>query len=256
MGKRLSDNLSSLYIGAANRLKPKKARRKIVAYVESYDDVSFWRTLLGEFEDDTRYFEVMLPSKTTLAKGKKSVLMNELGSQLGQNMIACVDSDYDYLLQGATHTSRYIINNKYVFHTYAYAIENYQCYSGALHEVCVMATLNDHPLVDFVAFMKMYSQIAYPLFIWSVWFYRKHILSEFSLLDFCSFVKLDQVSVYRPERSLENMSRRVRRKLQELEHRHPKAIGEIEAMKEEFAQLGVYPDNTYMFIQGHQLSMH
>ena len=34
-------------------------------------------------------------------------------------MIACVDSDYDYLLQGATHTSRYIINNKYVFHTYA-----------------------------------------------------------------------------------------------------------------------------------------
>ena len=253
MGKRLSDNLSSLYIGAANRLKPKKARRKIVAYVESYDDVSFWRTLLGEFEDDTRYFEVMLPSKTTLAKGKKSVLMNELGSQLGQNMIACVDSDYDYLLQGATHTSRYIINNKYVFLTFSYAIENYQCYSGALHEVCVMATLNDHPLVDFVAFMKMYSQIAYPLFIWSVWFYRKHILSEFSLLDFCSFVKLDQVSVYRPERSLENMSRRVRRKLQELEHRHPKAIGEIEAMKEEFAQLGVYPDNTYMFIQGHHI---
>mgnify|MGYP000565015819 CR=1 FL=1 len=45
-------------------------------------------------------FEVMLPSKTTLAKGKKSVLMNELGPQLGQNMIACVDSDYDYLLQG------------------------------------------------------------------------------------------------------------------------------------------------------------
>lgn len=62
-----------------------------------------------------RYFEVMLPSKTTLAKGKKSVLMNELGPRLGQNMIACVDSDYDYLLQGATHTSRYIINNKYVF---------------------------------------------------------------------------------------------------------------------------------------------
>ena len=115
MGKRLSENLSSLYIGAANKLKPKCSRRKIIAYVESYDDISFWRTLLGEYENETRYFEVMLPSKTTLAKGKKSVLMNELGPQLGQNMIACVDSDYDYLLQGATHTSRYIINNKYVF---------------------------------------------------------------------------------------------------------------------------------------------
>lgn len=59
---------------------------------------------------------------------------------------------------------------------------NYQCYAEALHEVCVMATLNDHPLVDFVAFMRMYSQIAYPLFIWSVWFYRKHNLSEFLCL--------------------------------------------------------------------------
>ena len=42
MGKRLTENLSSLYIGAANSLKPKQAKRKIVAYVESYDDISFW----------------------------------------------------------------------------------------------------------------------------------------------------------------------------------------------------------------------
>ena len=57
--------LSSLYIGAANKLKPKCSRRKIIAYVESYGDISFWRTLLGEYENETRYFEVMLPSKTT-----------------------------------------------------------------------------------------------------------------------------------------------------------------------------------------------
>lgn len=249
----MSENLSSLYIGAANRLKPKHARRKIIAYVESYDDISFWRALLAEYEDETRCFEVMLPSRTTLAKGKKSVLMNDLGARLGQNMIACVDSDYDYLLQGATQTSRYIIDSKYVFHTYAYAIENYQCYAEALHEVCVMATLNDHPLIDFPAFMRMYSQIAYPLFVWSVWFYRKHDLSEFSLLDFCSYVKLDHVSVYYPEKSLESMRRRVRRKLMELEHRHPKALDEIEAMKVEFARLGVNEENTYMFIQGHHI---
>ena len=71
MGKRLSDNLSSLYIGAANRLKPKKARHRIVAYVESYDDVSFWRSVFADFEDETCYFEVMLPSNKSLSKGKK-----------------------------------------------------------------------------------------------------------------------------------------------------------------------------------------
>lgn len=140
MGKRLTENLSSLYIGAANSLKPKRARRKIVAYVESYDDISFWRSLLSEYEDETRYFEVMLPSNNSLAKGKKTVLMNQLGNQLGENMIACVDSDYDYLLQGRTNTSKYINNNPYVLQTYAYAIENYH----AMRKGCTKCVSPQH----------------------------------------------------------------------------------------------------------------
>lgn len=253
MGKRLSDNLSSLYIGAANRLKPKKAKRRIIAYVESYDDVAFWRSVFADFEDENHYFEVMLPSNKTLAKGKKSVLMNQLGSRLGQNMVACVDSDYDYLLQGATSTSRQINNSRFVFQTYAYAIENYQCYAESLHEACVMATMNDHKLIDFVGFMTLYSQIAYPLFIWSVWFYRQHNLNEFSLFDFCSYVRLDHVSVRNPEQCLIAMDKRVKRKLQELEKTHADALEEIEAMKAEFTYLGVTPENTYLFIQGHHI---
>ena len=79
MAKRLSENLTSLYLGAAQRLKPKTARRKIVVYVESYDDVFFWRTVLDDFEDDSRYFEIMLPSRSTLGKGKKLVWTNKLG---------------------------------------------------------------------------------------------------------------------------------------------------------------------------------
>ena len=253
MGKRLFDNLSSLYIGAANRLKSKKAKHRIVAYVESYDDVAFWRSVFADFEDDTCYFEVMLPSRNSLCKGKKSVLMNQLGSRLGQNMVACVDSDYDYLLQGVTSTSRQINNSRYVFQTYAYAIENYQCYAESLHEACVMATLNDHPLVDLVEFMTLYSQIAYPLFIWSVWFYRKRNLNEFSLMDFCSYVRLDHVSVRYPEEALMAMDRRVKNKLRDLEKKHPRAWDEIEAMKVEFTYLGVTPETTYMFIQGHHI---
>lgn len=253
MGKRLTENLSSLYIGAANRLKPKKARNRIVAYVESYDDVAFWRSIFADFEDENFYFEVMLPSNKSLCKGKKSVLMNKLGSRLGQNMVACVDSDYDYLLQGVTSTSRQINESRYVFQTYAYAIENHQCYAESLHEVCTMATLNDRELVDFVGFMTLYSQIAYPLFIWSVWFYRQRNLSEFSLMDFCAYVRLDKVSVRQPEECLMAMDKRVKNKLRELEKRHPQALEEIESMKAEFTYLGVTPENTYMFIQGHHI---
>ena len=177
MGKRLADNINSQYIAAANLLRPKKARKKIVAYVESYDDIFFWRTLLSEFENEEYYFEVMLPSSDSLQKGKKAALMNRLGSGLGQNMIACVDADYDYLMQGTTNTSRKIIRSRYVLHTYAYAIENFQCYAESLHEACVMATLNDRSIIDIPAFMRLYSQTIFPLFAWSIWFYRKGILN-------------------------------------------------------------------------------
>lgn len=53
---------------------------------KSYDDVAFWRTLLAEFETDEYYFQVMLPSATSLAKGKKMVLMNTLNTtELGKS---------------------------------------------------------------------------------------------------------------------------------------------------------------------------
>lgn len=144
MSKRLRDNISSAYFEAANRLNSKSARRKIVAYVESYDDVFFWRSILSSMETDRLYFEVMLPSRMQhLNRGKKAALMSMLSGKTGENLIACVDADYDYLEQGATATSKEVCSNPYVFHTYAYAIENLQCYAPALRDVCVAVTLND-----------------------------------------------------------------------------------------------------------------
>ena len=67
------------------------------------------RDRLSEFENEERYFQVMLPSATSLAKGKKMVLMNTLNtSELWRSLIACVDSDYDFLLQCATKVSHRI----------------------------------------------------------------------------------------------------------------------------------------------------
>ena len=130
MARQLKDNISSSYFDAAHKLYPLKARRRIIAYVESYEDVGFWRELLAGFETDDCYFQVMLPSAVTLSKGKKTVLMNTLNtSELGKSLIACVDSDYDFLMQDKTASSRKINGSRYIFQTYAYAIENYHCYA-------------------------------------------------------------------------------------------------------------------------------
>ena len=133
---KLLDNVTSDWIDAANRLLPGRKVGRIIAYVESYEDVAFWRLLLDEFETEDRYFQIMLPSKFDLTKGKKSALKACLNkSAYGNHLIACVDSDYDYLLQGSTFTSKEMLSNPFIIQTYAYAIENYQSFSSSLHQI-------------------------------------------------------------------------------------------------------------------------
>ena len=262
MPSRLKDNLNSRYFEAANALTSKKARRRIVAYVESYDDIYFWRTVLSEFENDKRYFEVMLPSKINLTRGKKSVLMNFLeeggrsmedGDILGRDMIACVDADYDYLMQGRTHQSQRILNSPYVFHTYVYAIENFQCYAPSLHNVCVSVTLNDHRIFDFRDYFQQFSEAIFPLFVWSVMVYRNGNYPRFSITDFCRIADPGGFSVQNPAASINNIKRKVRTKINELQRQFPDAKDEYLRTKADIIALGVTPQTTYLYIQGHHL---
>ena len=253
MSNRLKDNLTSRYFEAANRLTSKQARRRIVAYVESYDDIYFWRTVLNRYEDKTRYFEVMLPSHKKLERGKKSVLMNFLGDKIGPDMIACVDADYDYLLQGATAQSKKVIESPYVFHTYAYAIENMQCYAPTLHDVCVAITLNDHRIFDFEDYLSQYSEVIFPLFIWSVWAYRTGLHNKFSMSDFNRVVDPGRFNVADPLPSINHLRRKVNTKVHYLQQEFPQAKEEYLKTKESIKSLGVTPQTTYLYMQGHHL---
>ena len=254
MSKRLSDNITSRYIEAANKMTSKNARRKIVAYVESYDDILFWRTVLSRFENETRFFEVMLPSKRVLVRGKKSVLMNFIGNRMGPDMIACVDADYDYLMQGRTETSKRILSSPYVFHTYVYAIENFQCYADSLHNVAVMVTLNDHAIFDFSRFLREYSEICYPLFVWSVWAYRTGRHTEFPMSEFDRVVELGGFSLQNTKASLEHLRHKVERKVHWMWQHYPKHRVAVEALDKEMREsLGVTPETTYLYMQGHHL---
>ncbi|NDW13684.1 DUF4435 domain-containing protein [Bacteroides sp. 214] len=254
MAKRLQDNITSKYFDAAQKLYSRKARRKIIAYVESYEDVAFWRSLFATFETDECYFQVMLPSKQSLSKGKKMVLLNTLDTEnLGKSLVACVDSDFDFLLQDTTNTSRKINRNKYIFQTYAYAIENYQCYAESLHGVCVQATLNDKYLIDIQKFITRYSQTVYPLFLWMVWFYRKHDTYSFPLYDFNKWTHLKGFRLNKPYESLDDVQRRVLTKVTELEKKYPDDAAKVIELGKELIDLGVTPDTTYLYIQGHHL---
>ena len=254
MAKRLTDNINSQYFEAINKMTPKKARRRIVVYVESYDDVFFWRSVLGRYEDDKLTFDIMLPSRNQhLDRGKKAAISNMLKG-VGRDMIACVDADYDYILQGATEMSRQMLENPYIFHTYAYAIENFQCYAKGLHETCVMVTLNDHRIFNFERFLQSYSQTIWPLFVWHVVFLqRRKMTMHFDMCEFNKVVLLPSVHIQNPKWAIEYLSKKVRAKMFQLERRFPKLKDALPETERMLRDLGINDNNTYLYIQGHHL---
>ena len=254
MAKRLTDNINSQYFEAINKMTPKKARRRIVVYVESYDDVFFWRSVLGRYEDDKLTFDIMLPSRNQhLDRGKKAAISNMLKG-VGRDMIACVDADYDYILQGATEMSRQMLENPYIFHTYAYAIENFQCYAKGLHETCVMVTLNDHRIFNFERFLQSYSQTIWPLFVWHVVFLqRRKMTMHFDMCEFNKVVVLPSVRIQNPQWAIEYLSKKVRAKMFQLERRFPKLKDALPETERMLRDLGINDNNTYLYIQGHHL---
>ncbi|MBR3857155.1 MAG: DUF4435 domain-containing protein [Bacteroidaceae bacterium] len=254
MSKRLQEHLNSQYFELASKLRPKNAARKVVAYVESYDDVFFWRSVLQDFETEHIKFEVTLPSRFTLSKGKKAALMNKLGPRLGDYMIACVDADYDYLMQGATPISQTLLSCPYILHTYAYAIENYQCYAPALHTACVMSTLNDRDIISLEAFMEEYSKIIWPLFVWSIWAHKNGQASNYSITAFGQTVTFHDINPYHPEKALEHLRERVNKQIGWLQRKYPKAKESYLKLRQSLQEeLGIRPAETYLYIQGHAL---
>ena len=249
----LLDNLNSDFLAAFSVLMPKGSPQRVLVYVESDDDVSFWRSILAPFEEKGLSFDIQLPIQNTLKKGKLAVL--EFADRVGNNLILCVDSDYDYLLQDTTPTSSLINKNNFIFQTYAYSIENLLCYANSLHVICVQSTKNDTKIIEFEALMKLYSKIVYPLFLWSTHFAFKQDTTSFTLTNFCETVKILEKAIVSEQFStaLKELKNKVDAKIQELKEKFPNEVPHVETLIENLKILGIEDENTYLFIQGHTI---
>lgn len=254
MASTLISNLSSDLIKAANNLAPKNAPKNILVYVEGYADISFWKSILVHYENDMLRFAIQTPTK----KGKQGLLgkSNEMLQLIpGEYMILCVDSDYDYLLQGITAQSKNIIENPFIFHTYSYSIENLLCFSESLHHICVQATMHDKKLIDLVAFLELYSEIIYPLFLWNVYFHKNMDTKTFTISAFSQIVKLaEPIDIDNNcQNTLALLSDRVNEKLLFLHENFSGAKNNIGIVSNELSNIGIDTKNVYLFVQGHML---
>lgn len=227
-------------------------RRLVRVYVEGYEDVAFWRGIFDHFHNRYVRFEISVPNREDLPKGKK-VLMSMIPSS-SEELLLCVDSDFDYLFGDRTPQSAEINAAQYMFHTYTYATENYLCYAPSLHNVCVKATKNDCHIFDFVRFMADYSKVIYPLFLWYAYSACRGSESVFTLVDFKNSVRLGYLEIEENGAgTLAWLERNVARRLRTLEERYPDMKESLASFGEEMAAKGVTPETTYLYMHGHTL---
>lgn len=278
---KLTDKINSQYFESQYALN-KRTGKVVEVFVENEDDVPFWKHIFDQFNLQTK---VTPASKTSLERGKQAVLKHL--DHAGEFLLLCVDSDYDYLLDGATKLSKTIKENPFVFQTYTYSIENYKCFAEGLHQVVVEATLNDQQVFDFVAFMERYSEIVYELFLYSFYYKKQHLLkaegyqreyqikqtqlSEAELRtwqeanlpkewfeifeikeDFGKTISIPtQVDIHGAGTlDLTKLRQVITERLAAL----PKIEDTIlDSLKRELAELGLEPRNTYLFVRGHNI---
>ena len=91
-------------------------RHPVRVFVEGYEDVAFWRSIFDHFKNPYLRFEISVPTREDLPKGKKVLL--SMADRACDDMLLCMDSDFDYLLSDEDELSRSIVESPHMFHTY------------------------------------------------------------------------------------------------------------------------------------------
>lgn len=270
--------INSDLVKATNSMLSKSESKKIVVYTESYEDCGFWYSILQDFETCEYKFEIKTPSRNSNIKGKQEALCREmdiLSLGVGEYMIICIDSDYDYLLQNTTPISKKINESPYIFQTYVYAIENFMCHAESLHSVCSLSTNVVCDDFDFITTLKRYSNIIYELLVLSIWVDKVEKEEKpksttnvkgkiFPLKDFAPCVAFFTSEIYPEniERCLQRIQKNVTDKYAVVYSLIVKIYyagkkddfdQELDIFKNNLKDLGFSPDNAYLFMKGHFL---
>lgn len=256
--KRLTQKLRSMNLFSRREeplplpLPGDPSLRVVRVFVEGYEDVAFWRGVFDCFPNPYICFEISVPTRKDLPKGKKVLL--SMIPQSSEELLLCVDSDFDFLFAGETDQSRLIRESRYMFHTYTYATENYLCYAPSLHNVCVKATKNDTRIFDFERFMADYSRTIYRLFLWYAYSASRADEHVFTLVDFKSSVRINYLDLEaNGANTIAWLARNVHRREQSLAEKHPGLAAELDAFGQRLARMGVTPETTYLYMHGHTL---
>lgn len=224
--------------------------KSLTAYVENEDDSVFWYHIFQKYAPNLN-IEFEYNFKGDLSRGKEGLLKNI--DKLGKSFVLCIDSDMDFLLDKNYFTHK---NATYIFQTYVYAKENFQCQN--LNYLCIDATNNTTINFDFNVFLENLSNIFYPLLL--IWVYfKKNKLPQPKQLqnkNFKNTINIPDTTTLNLEQNGEKIIEDIQQKIEQIIQKIKKQYPNISTTALEKKLLQKIPDLeriAYLWIQGHNL---
>lgn len=216
-------------------------KKDAVVLTEDKDDADFWQGIFARFAPQLKleFYTGTLPLEDNKnATGRKAVLAYQ--NFTDTQFLLCVDSDYHYLLEDDTITS------SFVFQTYVYAIENYQCFAPSLKQICREVAQTEDETIDFEDFLQRYSEIIYDLFVISS-LDTAEIEAIWNIISLKGYFDVAD----KGKKELKMLKEIVEKKYHEVKIRFLES--DISTQKIHFEQKGLLPKDTYLFIRGKNL---
>lgn len=230
---------------------------RVTVEVEDTIDRDFWSDLLRELCPEKEfhfdpYHTVLGEDGSYVRTGKGKAQIIKASSEFNAWHIGCVDSDYDWLLSDYTDDGKTISNNKHLLQTYAYSIENLLCEPVTLTDVCKEAC-QEEPDFDFATYIEKLSKLVYPLLMWSLYLYSKGN-HDFTPNAWREILVNDKNNA---EDSYEVIEGKVNAKLAEINSTHAEQVEAKDEMTDTLEKEKlVKPEDTYLYVRGHELYDH
>lgn len=220
--------------------------------VEDEDDCRFWNDLLCYSMPNLVFDINPYQNGKNLTKGKHR-LLNDV-TRYGKWYIACVDSDYDYLLDDISPYYQ-SLQCPFVIQTQVYSFENYVCNPSTLQKVCFQAVLCNSTY-NFVTFINKLSKLLYPILTWSLYLQSIGDTNSFKIgSDWGNILPCAEGLDKKTEQELlDKVDSLVTQKINNLKQNHPNEQANVESFGISLrSKFDLKPSNAYMYVQGHAL---
>lgn len=212
--------------------------------VENPNDIDFWDFTFRKALPNSRleFFPQCHGYPSSGTTGKDCVLL--LKDYADKELVLCVDSDYDYLLEND-------FQNSFIFQTYVYALENYWSYAEGLKNILEKTTNTEGIDIDLMAYFKSYSEVIYEVLTCSL-YSEKLNDGQLTRKNYGKEIGFNTIKILPIEAGLVTLNGHLEKFIASLNLDYQSKT-EFNTFRKRLSELGLVKQNAYLFVPCHDL---